>query len=197
MRPDAETRHLIAQAAAREFLAHGYARTCMDDVAKGAGVSKKTLYRLVPTKADLFRASVTDRIAVFLQKAEATIDTLDIAGALEHYLVELGNLTLSSETIGIFRLAIAEADRFPELATSFYADAVLAGEGVLARFLQRQCALGALKIDDPVVAASMLRGMMVMEPQRATMLGGLPLPTPAEIAKRSRECVRIFLHGCL
>jgi AcrR family transcriptional regulator len=197
VRSDEETRHVIAEAAMREFLTHGYAGACMDDVARSAKVSKKTLYRLIPAKADLFRVSVTDRIAGFLRKAEATIDTLDVAAALEHYLTELGNLTLSVDTIAILRLAIAEADRFPELATNFYADAVLAGESVLTRFLKRQCALGVLEIDDPVTAAGMLRGMMVMEPQRATMLAGLPLPTPAEIAKRARECVRIFLRGCM
>ena len=150
MRSDEETRHLIAEAAMREFLTHGYAGACMDDVAKRAKVSKKTLYRLIPAKADLFRVSVTDRIAGFLQEAEAKIDTLDVAGALEHYLTELGNLTLSGDTIAILRLAIAEADRFPELATNFYADAVLTGESVLTRFLKRQCALGVLDIDDPV-----------------------------------------------
>ena len=65
-RSDDETRHLIAEAARHEFTTHGYAGACIDDVAKRAGVSKKTLYRLVPAKADLFKASVTDRIARFI-----------------------------------------------------------------------------------------------------------------------------------
>ena len=197
LRSDDDTRRLIAEAAMREFLARGYAGTSMDDVARSAKVSKKTLYRLIPAKADLFKGSVTNRIADFLREAEAKIGAADVADALERYLVELGSLAFSPNTIGVFRLAIAETERFPELAASFYADAVLVGEGVLARFLQRQRALGILKIDDPVAAASMLRGMMVMEPQRAVMLGALPPPTPAETAKRARECVRIFLHGCL
>ena len=46
VRSDDETRHLIADAAQREFLAHGYVGACVDDIAKSAGVSKKTLYRL-------------------------------------------------------------------------------------------------------------------------------------------------------
>ncbi len=64
-RTDDETRHLIAEAARHEFMAHGYAGASIDNVAKAAGVSKKTLYRLIPAKADLFKASVTDRIALF------------------------------------------------------------------------------------------------------------------------------------
>ena len=66
VRSDAETRHIIADAAQREFLANGYVGACVDDIAKSAGVSKKTLYRLIPTKADLFRASITDRIDRFM-----------------------------------------------------------------------------------------------------------------------------------
>lgn len=196
-RPDAETRHLIAETARREFLARGYAGTCMDDVAKGAGVSKKTLYRLVPAKADLFKASVTDRIARFLDAAdEEAIAALDVDAALERYLTEFGDLTLSSDTIALLRLAIAESDRFPELAASFYADAVLATQGVLARYLARQCELGVLELDDPAAAAGMLRGMMMMEPQRAAMLAGVELPTPAQIRDRARQCIRLFLRGC-
>jgi hypothetical protein len=67
---------------------------------------------------------------------------------------------------------------------------------VLARFLAKQCALGALELDDPVAAAGMLRGMMLMEPQRAAMLAGVPLPTPPQIKKRAQDCVRLFLRGC-
>jgi AcrR family transcriptional regulator len=197
-RSDEETRHLIAEAARREFQAHGYAGACMDDVAKGAGVSKKTLYRLVPAKADLFKATVTDRVAPFLHDAdEATLDTHDVGAALEGYLVSFGDLTLSKETIATVRLAIAEAERFPELAMNFYADAILATQSVLARFLAKQCALGVLELDDPVAAAGMLRGMMMMEPQRATMLAGVPLPSPSEIRKRAQDCVRLFLRGCM
>ena len=116
----------------------------MDDVAKGAGVSKKTLYRLVPAKADLFKASVTDRIARFLDAAdEEAIAALDVDAALERYLTEFGDLTLSNDTIALLRLAIAESERFPELAASFYADAVLATQGVLRseeRRVGKECA---------------------------------------------------------
>jgi len=50
VRSDAETRHIIADAAQREFLANGYVGACVDDIAKSAGVSKKTLYRLIPRR---------------------------------------------------------------------------------------------------------------------------------------------------
>lgn len=197
-RTDDETRRLIAEAARREFMAHGYAGACMDDVAKGAGISKKTLYRLIPAKADLFKTSVIDRIARYILAVdEETASAHDFPTVLERLLTEYGNLTLSSETIAIQKLVIAESDRFPELAASFYTDAILATQAVLEAFLARQCARGLIDLDDPHAAAGMLRGMMIMEPQRSVMIGRAAVPDAAEIEERARSCVRLFLRGCL
>src|SRR6202789_4157370 len=116
VRSDEETRHIIADAAQREFLANGYVGACVDDIAKSAGVSKKTLYRLIPTKADLFRVSAIDGIASFMLAIdEGSRVSHAVSIALERLLTEYGNLTLSAETIAIQKLAIAETDRFPEL----------------------------------------------------------------------------------
>jgi|HubBroStandDraft_6_1064221.scaffolds.fasta_scaffold428065_2 AcrR family transcriptional regulator len=196
-RTDDETRHLIAEAARHEFMAHGYAGACIDDVAKAAGVSKKTLYRLIPAKADLFKASVTDRIARFKLAVDEETSGRNFANALERLLTEYGNLTLSAETIAIQKLVIAESGRFPELAASFYTEAIVATREVFEAFLSRQCVRGLIDLDDPGAAAGMLRGMMAMEPQRAAMIGRAGVPSAAEIAERARTCVRLFLRGCL
>jgi AcrR family transcriptional regulator len=62
LRSDDETRHLLIEAAAKEFEANGYARTCMADLAERAGVSTKTVYRLFPNKADLLARVVCESI---------------------------------------------------------------------------------------------------------------------------------------
>ncbi len=167
----------------------------MDSVAKGAGISKKTLYRLVPTKADLFRTCLSDRIARFMLALdnEATQD-LDVETALERILIELGRLTLSAQTIAIYRLVLAEGERFPELVAGFYAEAISAVQVRLEAYLRQR---SALALDDPGEAAGMLRGMMIMEPQRNVMMGHAEVLTETEIAARARACVRLFVHGCL
>jgi AcrR family transcriptional regulator len=198
VRSDDETRHLIADAARREFLARGFVGASVDDIAKSASVSKKTLYRLIPTKADLFRVSVTDRIARFMLAADdESIGSHDVAAAMERLLTEYGNLALSAASIALQKLAIAEADRFPELAAGYYADAIQVTQAALAKCLAKQCELGALELDDPYPAAGMLGGMMVMEPLRAVIFARRALPTPGQIAERARTCVRLFLGGCL
>lgn len=196
-RSDSQTRHVIAEAARAAFMASGFAGASIDVVAKAAGVSKKTLYRLVPTKADLFRASIIDRIDGFM----LTIDGEGSAGHdVEEGLVRLlrafGELTMSPETIAIQKLVIAESDRFPELAAAFQAEAIATTHAAMTAFLRIQCERGALLLDNPHRAAGMLRGMMIMEPQRAAMMGQSPAPTTDEIAERAKACARLFIHGC-
>src|SRR5258708_36829037 len=65
-RPDDEARRIIYEAARHEFAGGGYAATSMETVARRAGVSTKTLYRLVPNKASLFEGMVSDRLHRFL-----------------------------------------------------------------------------------------------------------------------------------
>src|ERR1700680_3048749 len=62
VRPDHETRQIIYEAARHEFAAGGYASTGMEAVARRAGVSTKTLYRLIPNKAALFEGMGSDRL---------------------------------------------------------------------------------------------------------------------------------------
>src|SRR5467141_4035643 len=66
VRSDEETREVIFDAARSEFAHTGYAATSMESVARRAGVSTKTLYRLIPNKAALFEAMVTNRIDRFV-----------------------------------------------------------------------------------------------------------------------------------
>ncbi len=197
VRPDDETRQLLIEAANAEFQRYGYAGTGMGAVAQRAGVSTKTLYRLIPTKADLFTTVVTDRIGGFLLAVDdRELDGLEPAEALQRILVAYGKLTLSAETITINRLVIGESDRFPEIAAVFYEHAIVRTTNRISNWLEREAERGRLRIADPLEAAGMLRGMMAMEPQRAAILGQRPAPTPEEIDVRAKACVALFLHGC-
>src|SRR5260370_9087182 len=68
VRPDDETRRIIYEAARHEFAATGYAATSMEAVARHAGVSTKTLYRLNPNKASLFGGLGSDPLHPLLAK---------------------------------------------------------------------------------------------------------------------------------
>ena len=198
IRSDEATLELIVQAANEEFLAKSYAETSMSAVAQRAGVSTKTLYRLAPSKADLFKSVVSQRIETFmLALDQQSAGAPDLQSALEQILIAFGQLTLSKETTAIFRLVLGECERFPEIGHAFYEGAIKRAGGALARWLGEQCRKGLLDLDDPDRAGGMLRGMMIMEPQRAAMLGQREAPAATEIEERARMCAALFLNGCI
>jgi len=197
IRPDEETRRLVIEAARHEFQTNGYARASMASVSQHAGVSTKTMYRLIPTKADLFRSVVSDRIGRFMLELDPeALEALALEDALERMLVAYGSLTLDGETIAMIQLVLSECDRFPEIAAAFHETAIGRVGDAMEDWLRRQCDRGLLDIEDVRTATGILRGMMVLEPQRAVMLGQRVPPDQAEISTRAKYCTRVFLDGC-
>ncbi len=197
VRCDDDTRSVIIQAANDQFHENGYAAASISAIAQNAGVSTKTVYRLFPTKADLFTSVISDRIGRFLLAVDVgTLATASLREGLERMLTTYGMLTLSEDTITIMRLVIGESDRFPEIATSFYEQAIVKTNTLMEDWLRTQVNLGLIALDDPHAACGMLRGMMVMEPQRAAMLRQAPAPQGQEIADRAKMCADLFLKGC-
>jgi AcrR family transcriptional regulator len=197
IRADDDTIRLASEAAAHEFKKHGYAGTSMSVVARRAGISTKTMYRLIPTKAALFETFVADRIGQFMLAVDDTVlNSLELQQALEQILIAYGGLTLSEETIALNRLVISECGRFPEIAATFYQTAIQATGRVVEGWLRRQGEQGLIRLADPRTASGILRGMMIMEPMREAMLGQRAAPDPAEITARARSCAALFLCGC-
>src|ERR1700737_353077 len=117
VRPDDETRGLIYEAARHEFAGSGYAATSMETVARRAGVSTKTLYRLIPTKADLFEGMVADRLDRFLADVNLhAVDHADIEEALYAALMACADLALDEEVIALQRMVLQETGKFSDLA---------------------------------------------------------------------------------
>jgi AcrR family transcriptional regulator len=197
LRTDEETLTLIIEAAREEFMASGYAGTSMCDVAQRAGVSTKTLYRLVPAKDVLFEQVISNRISGFILEIDKdAIGELNLEQGLERILTAFGRLTLDRHTIQMTRLVFAESERFPEVGRAFYDAAVRRSGDAIALWLREHCDRGEIALDDPQLAAAMLRGMMIMEPQRAVMMGQRDAPAPAEIERRAKICAQLFLNGC-
>lgn len=197
IRCDDDTKSLIIEAADIQFRENGYAATSINVIAQTVGVSTKTLYRLFPAKEDLLSSIISDRInRFFLALDQSTLATMDLRQGLERLLTAYGMLTMSPETIDMMRLIIAESDRFPEIATDFYQTAIIGSNAVMEKWLTTQIERGLIRLEDPHMASGMLRGMMIMEPQRAAILRQEKPPGIEEIAQRARICADIFLRGC-
>src|ERR1700690_3791946 len=165
-RCDEETRAIIMEAARPEFASSGYAATSMESVARRAGVSTKTLYRLIPNKAALFEAMITDRIDRLASVVRLrACDGKDVQAALREALIVCGEFVLDGEVIALQRLILADSEKFPEIAETFYQKAIRRTEQTLANWLQAQNERGLIKIDNTESAAGMLLGMLVFQPQ--------------------------------
>src|SRR5271157_3093909 len=158
VRSDEETLRLIVQTAALAFQTEGYDGTGIADVAQRAGVSTKTLYRLVPTKPDLFKMVIADRIARFMSAIQEPEDaTSDLVTGLERILIAYANLSLDPEVVAVYKLVFGESNRVPEIADAFYEGAVQRTLIAMAKWLDRQRERGFIAIEDPNATAGMLR----------------------------------------
>jgi AcrR family transcriptional regulator len=196
-RCDEETRALISDAARSEFAAKGYAATNMEGVARRAGVSTKTLYRLIPNKAALFEIMITERIDRFVSVVRLrACDGRNVKAALREALIVCGELILDGEVIALQRLILADSEKFPEIAEMFYHKAIRRTEHTLAGWLQAQGERGLIRVDDAEASAGMLLGMLVYQPQRAVLFGHTPLPDREQLERRADAVAELFLRGC-
>jgi AcrR family transcriptional regulator len=197
LRPDDETRQIIYEAARHAFADGGYAATSMETVARRAGVSTKTLYRLVPNKASLFEGMVTDRLDRFLTNVDLhAADGAEIEKALYLALMACAELTLDEEAIALQRMMLQEGGKFCDIAGMFYTNAIQRTSAALADWLRAQQQRGLIELDDIDEAAGMLLGMVASAPRRAAMFGRVPLPSRPQIEARVRRCTALFLRGC-
>ena len=197
VRCDDDTRHLIVEAAALEFQTNGYAATNIGAVAQRAGVSTKTLYRLMPNKAALFEGMVSDRLDRFLSDFNLQVpEDADIEAGLNAALMAYADLGLDPDVVALQRIILQETGQFPALATAFYNNGIVRTTAALTKWLRLQVKRGLIDLDNPGEAAGILIGMVASAPQRAAIYGGVPLPSRAQLKARVRKCVKLFLHGC-
>jgi AcrR family transcriptional regulator len=196
IRSDDETRYIIYEAARHEFAESGYAATSMETVARRAGVSTRTLYRLVPAKASLFESMVSDRIDRFVSTVSLHgCDHSDVETALQAALMICAELILDPEVVALYRMMLAEGDVFPHIPETFYKKAMQRTVAALAEWLRARQKRGLIALDNVDEAAGMLLGMLVFEPQRAALYGHQLLPDRKAISERASACAKLFLRG--
>ncbi|HEY8590331.1 MAG TPA: TetR/AcrR family transcriptional regulator [Naasia sp.] len=155
----AQNRQAILRAAGALFLEAGYDRTSLAVVAESAGVSKATLFKQFPTKAELFEATVLAAGgATGVEPPRPSLDDLE-AG-----LAQLGrayaDLLADPRMTGLMRTIIAEAPRFPELRERTFDFGTLPVLQALRHYLHEAHSVGVADIGDAEVAATQFLGMI-------------------------------------
>lgn len=193
------TRRTALLAAAEEvFLEKGLAAS-MDDIAKRAGVSKKTIYGCVATKELLFAGVIHARIenSQVHHLPETVAGAREIEEALVQFFVQLARFVLSPPSVRLYRTVAAEATRFPELARTYYEEGPVHMINIVGAWLEARIREGWLAIDEPYEAASILGGSVIAAPLRNLTLEIAGADDEAVIEKRARATVRYFLNGAL
>jgi TetR/AcrR family transcriptional repressor of mexJK operon len=184
-------------AATTLFLRNGYQGTSMDDIAALAAVSKQTVYKNFADKERLF----TDIILSIAESSDEIVGAMTVAlqGAddVERALTDLARryvtAVLQPHVLQLRRLVIAEADRFPDLARSYYQRAPARAIATLAAAFQDLAERGLLRLDDPMLAASHFAYLILSIPQDKVMFCSAERFTPADLETYADAGVRVFL----
>ena len=111
----------ILGAARKVFLERGFEGASIEEIAAAARSGKPTIYARFPGKEALFTAVVMKSVAANVARIQANTPTgATIEERLENLGAALLQWILVGDVVGLMRVAIAEARRFPGLASSVY-----------------------------------------------------------------------------
>lgn len=188
-------RQRILSAAFSAFMETGYAETSTLEIASRARVSKRELYAVVGNKQEMLVACIRER-AQRLQ-APADLPAPRDRDALERALVAAGTQLLRETTnatvVAVFRLAIAEAVRAPEVARALDSFGRQTGRAALMGIMaeaQSHRLLGGR----PAEMAEQFAGLLWGDLMISLLLRSIDTPSPREISRRARSAATAFLQ---
>jgi AcrR family transcriptional regulator len=166
LQPSPTVRSRILDTALELVGRHGLAELSMDELATRAGVSRATLYRLVPGKEALFaelvrRFSPFEPIAAVLEGA-ADRPPAEVIPAIAQAMAAAmdGHIGLLLQLL--FELSRGDPDHQGGADASQHAAQAMRTLPLVAGYLDQQMAAGRLRRMDPVLAMQALAGPIVM-----------------------------------
>ncbi len=195
----AERMPQILAAALEEFAERGYAGASMAATAARAGVTKGLIYHYFPGKADLFKAVVRSCVQPVFSEAERLIAAFQGPRAeLLRGLIELAYSRVATERREriLFKLILAEADRFPELAALYNAEVLSRALALVGNVLRAGVASGEFRPEaaDAAGLAPVLMAPAIMASIWQMMLGEERAP---DLAAMRKAHVDLVLGGLL
>lgn len=136
------------------FMSDGFEGASVDDIARAAGVSKATLYSYFPDKRLLFMEVAKVECVRQAETAVEKIDlSLPISDVLREAAWQMVEFFTSDFGQRVFRLCVAESERFPDLGREFYDSGPALVRRRLIDLMQVGLDHGVLRIDDISLAA--------------------------------------------
>lgn len=184
----------VVDGAREVFLRDGFEGASVDDIARQAGVSKATLYSYFPDKRLLFLEVATRQCA---EQARISIEKIDSSRPPDEVLSAIADQFLGFifSDIGqrIFRICVAEADRFPQLGQEFYHSGPMILRAAVVDYLKTAAARHELCIEDYTLAADQFAELCKADIWPKLVFGIIQSVSEADKARVIDGAVRTFM----
>jgi len=177
------------------FLEHGYTKASTLDIATRARVSKRELYAQFKSKEALFRAGIAQRSATM----SIALDVPNVVNRedMVETLVAVGQSMLSeltqNDVLAVYRLAIAESARSPQIARTLDRAGRGATRKALIEFFESCIERGLIEPGDPDVMTGEFCSLLLSDTMLRLLLGVAKKPNPHEAAARAHAAAKAFL----
>ena len=188
-------RQRILDAAFSAFMERGFAETSTLEIATRARVSKRELYALVGSKQEMLAACIGERARRLQMPAGLgePHDRESLARTLETLGTRFLRVISDPTVIAVFRLAIAEAARAPEVAQALNSGAVEPSRAALRELMTRARSAGLLG-GEPAAMAEHFVGLLWGNLMTGLLLRTTERPTPREIEQRAKAAAAGLLQ---
>jgi len=193
-RSNQPARERIFGAAFEAFRERGYAGTSTLEIATRAKVSKRELYTIFDNKQALLTACITERARQMRLPLElpAPSDRNSLAATLTAFGVALLRGVCDSSVLAVYRLAIGESDRSPEIARVLDRAGRTANQAALTDFLAKAKGRGLIN-GDPATMTSCFIGLLWRGLLVRLLLRVTDPPTAEEKERRARDAAEMLL----
>ncbi len=154
----------VLDAALSSFAAKGFAATRMEDIARGAGVSKGTLYLYYPSKEAIFEALVRTSLIPNIARAETqlAVPGTSASARLRILLQIVAGITANPRLAAIPKLVLAEAGNFPDMARFYRREVVARGLALLESLFRAGIEAGEFRAMDPHLTARLFMAPVIL-----------------------------------
>jgi TetR/AcrR family transcriptional regulator, mexJK operon transcriptional repressor len=192
-------RDVILDAATTVFSEKGFVGANLDEVVAAAAVSKQTLYKHFTDKAGLFREIVLElgnQVDAPFRELPEPDAIEDVDDWIQTLALRFSRAVMDPKVQRIRRLVIAEAPRFPDVATAYWEGGFRRVIPTLAEHFRGLAEAGKLRAPDPLIAAEHFAGLLLWIPSNRTMFSGRPdVVTDEELEGYARAGAAAFLRA--
>lgn len=191
----------LLDAAFELFLTNGFAATTLEQVAEAAGVSRQTIYAHFGggddgVKETLFAAMVESVVGGDADPPHPLVAAMPNTDDLRRDLTEFARyhlrLVMTPSLVRLRRTILGEAERFPELAATWYEHGPQATSEMFATWFVALERRGLLAVPDPLLAAQTFNWLILSAPLNRAM-STVDATADDDLDRHADEAVRVFL----